>query len=256
MPELLSQPAFWIYGSIAVAAFGLSKGGFVGLAVLGMPIFALALPPLTAAAVMLPVLMAQDLVTVWNFRRDIDRRSFIVLLIGCLIGTAIGAATVTMISDAGLKLVIGAISLAFAGFWWTQRLRGAAERPPYRAPDAMGVFWGAWCGLTSFVAHAGAPPAQIYMMPQRLAPAVFAGTLAWLFLVVNVAKLFPYLSLGLITTETLIGSLALLPVALLGNVLGIWLVRRITVAKFYPVIYAMLLVVGLKLTWDGIVGLL
>jgi uncharacterized membrane protein YfcA len=256
LPELLSQPAFWIYGSIAVAAFGLSKGGFVGLAVLGMPIFALALPPLTAAAVMLPVLMAQDLVTVWNFRRDIDRRSFIVLLIGCLIGTAIGAATVTMISDAGLKLVIGAISLAFAGFWWTQRLRGAAERPPYRAPDAMGVFWGAWCGLTSFVAHAGAPPAQIYMMPQRLAPAVFAGTLAWLFLVVNVAKLFPYLSLGLITTETLIGSLALLPVALLGNVLGIWLVRRITVAKFYPVIYAMLLVVGLKLTWDGIVGLL
>ena len=256
MPELLSQPAFWIYGSVAVAAFGLSKGGFVGLAVLGMPIFALALPPLTAAAVLLPVLMAQDLVTVWNFRRDLDRRSFIVLLIGCLIGTAIGAATVTMISDAGLKLVIGAISLAFAGFWWTQRLKGTAERPPYRAPDAMGVFWGAWCGLTSFVAHAGAPPAQIYMMPQRLAPAVFAGTLAWLFLIVNVVKLFPYLSLGLISTETLIGSLALLPVALLGNVLGIWLVRRIAVAKFYPLIYAMLLVVGLKLTWDGISGLL
>lgn len=255
LPEFLNSPAFWIYGSIAMAAFGLSKGGFVGLAVLGLPVFALVLPPLTAAAIMLPVLMAQDLVTVWAFRRNIDKRSFVVLLAGCLIGTAIGAATVTTFSDAGLKLLVGLIALIFALNWWVQRLRGLAERPPYRAPDAVGVFWGVWCGLTSFVAHAGAPPAQVYMMPQRLAPAVFAGTLGWLFLVINVVKLWPYLQLGLITRDTLVGSVALLPAALAGNLLGIWLVRRITVARFYPLIYAMLLLVGLKLTWDGIGGL-
>ena len=256
MPELLTSPAFWICGTIAVAAFGLSKGGFVGLAVLGLPVFALALPPLTAAAIMLPVLMAQDIVTIWAFRKNIDRRSFVVLLIGCLIGTAIGAATVTSISDAGLKLMVGIIALAFALNWWVLRLRGVAEAPPYRAPDAAGVFWGIWCGVTSFIAHAGAPPAQVYLMPQRLAPAVFAGTLGWLFFVVNIVKLWPYLQLGLITGETLIGSAALLPFAIAGNMFGIWLVRRITVARFYPLIYGMLLLVGLKLTWDGITGLL
>lgn len=255
LPELLSSPAFWIYGSIAMAAFGLSKGGFVGLAVLGLPVFALALPPLAAAAIMLPVLMAQDLVTVWAFRRNVDKRSFVVLLIGCMIGTAIGAMTITSIPDAGLKLLVGAIALAFALNWWVQRLRRQPQRPPYRAPDAVGVFWGFWCGLTSFVAHAGAPPAQVYLMPQRLAPSVFAGTLAWLFLVTNIVKLWPYLQLGLITRETLIGSVALLPAAIAGNVLGIWLVRRISVAGFYPLIYAMLLVVGFKLTWDGVSGL-
>lgn len=256
MPDLLTSPAFWIYGTIAVAAFGLSKGGFVGLAVLGLPVFALALPPLTAAAIMLPVLMAQDIVTIWAFRKNIDRRSFVVLLIGCLIGTAIGAATVTSISDAGLKLMVGIIALAFALNWWVLRLRGVAEAPPYRAPDAAGVFWGIWCGVTSFVAHAGAPPAQVYLMPQRLAPAVFAGTLGWLFFVVNIVKLWTYLQLGLITRETLIGSAALLPFAIAGNMFGIWLVRRITVARFYPLIYGMLLLVGLKLTWDGITGLI
>jgi len=256
LPELLTSPAFWICGTIAVAAFGLSKGGFVGLAVLGLPVFALALPPLTAAAIMLPVLMAQDIVTIWAFRKNIDRRSFVVLLIGCLIGTAIGAATVTAISDAGLKLMVGIIALAFALNWWVLRLRGVAEAPPYRAPDAAGVFWGIWCGVTSFIAHAGAPPAQVYLMPQRLAPAVFAGTLGWLFFVVNIVKLWPYLQLGLITGETLIGSAALLPFAIAGNMFGIWLVRRITVARFYPLIYGMLLLVGLKLTWDGITGLL
>lgn len=256
LPALLASPAFWIYGSIAMAAFGLSKGGFVGLAVIGLPVFALALPPLTAAAIMLPVLMVQDMVTVWAFRRNIDKRSFVVLLIGCLIGTAIGAATVTSISDAGLKLMVGVVALVFALNWWVQRLRGLAEGPPYRAPDGVGVFWGVWCGLTSFVAHAGAPPAQVYMMPLRLGPAVFAGTLGWLFFVVNIVKLWPYLQLELITRETLIGSVALLPIAIAGNLVGIWLVRRITVAKFYPLIYAILLLVGLKLTWDGIVGLM
>jgi len=179
-----------------------------------------------------------------------------VLLIGCLIGTTIGAATVTSISDAGLKLMVGIIALAFALNWWVLRLRGVAEAPPYRAPDAAGVFWGIWCGVTSFIAHAGAPPAQVYLMPQRLAPAVFAGTLGWLFFVVNIVKLWPYLQLGLITRETLIGSAALLPFAIAGNMFGIWLVRRITVARFYPLIYGMLLLVGLKLTWDGITGLL
>jgi uncharacterized membrane protein YfcA len=256
VPDLLTSPAFWIYGTIAVAAFGLSKGGFVGLAVLGLPVFALALPPLTAAAIMLPVLMAQDIVTIWAFRKNIDRRSFVVLLIGCLIGTAIGAATVTSISDAGLKLMVGIIALAFALNWWVLRLRGVAEAPPYRAPDAAGVFWGIWCGVTSFIAHAGAPPAQVYLMPQRLAPAVFAGTLGWLFFVVNIVKLWPYLQLGLITRDTLFGSAALLPFAIAGNMFGIWLVRRITVARFYPLIYGMLLLVGLKLTWDGITGLI
>jgi uncharacterized protein len=255
LPDLLGSSAFWIYGSIAVAAFGLSKGGFVGLAVIGLPVFALALPPLTAAAILLPVLMAQDIVTIWAFRRNIDWRSFVVLLIGCLIGTAIGAATVTTISDAGLKLIVGLIALVFAANWWFQRLRGRPERPAYRAPDPVGVFWGTCCGITSFIAHAGAPPVQVYMMPLRLTPVVFAGTLSWLFFVINVVKIWPYLQLGLITRETLFGSAALLPVAIAGNLLGIWLVRRITVAKFYPLIYTILLLVGLKLTYDGMTGL-
>ncbi len=256
MPELLRSPEFWLLGSIAMAAFGLSKGGFVGLAVLGLPVFALALPPLTAAAIMLPALMAQDLLTLWNFRHDIDRRSFVVLLVGCLIGTALGAATITIIPDAGLKLLVGAIALAFSLNWWVQRLRGLSEAPPRRASDAVGVFWGVWCGLTSFIAHAGAPPAQVYLMPQRLKPAVFAGTLARLFFIINIVKLWPYLQLGLISRETLIGSVALLPAAIAGNLAGIWLVRRVSVASFYPLIYLMLLLVGLKLTWDGVTGLL
>jgi uncharacterized protein len=253
---LLASPTFWIYGSIAMVACGLSKGGFIGLVVLALPVFALAVPPLTAAAVMLPVLMAQDLVTLWHYRRDIDRRSFVVLLIGCLIGTVIGTLTVSWVSDAFLKLSVGVIGLVFALNWWWLRVRKVPERPPYRAPDAVGVFWGTWCGITSFIAHAGAPPAQVYLMPLRLPPALLAGTFAWLFFILNVVKLWPYLQLDLITRETFIGSLALTPVAIAGNLAGIWLVQRISPATLYPLIYALLLLVGVKLTYDGLAALM
>jgi hypothetical protein len=253
---MLGSPAFWLFGSLAMAMFGLSKGGFVGLAVLGLPLFALALPPLTAAAIMLPVLMMQDAVTVWSFRRAIDRRGFAVLLIGALIGTALAAAGAAYVSDAALQLSVGIVALAFGLNWWVRRLLGQAEGPPRRLPDAAGVFWGTWCGITSFIAHAGAPPAQVYLMPLRLAPATFAGTMAMLFAVLNVVKLWPYLQLGFITRDTFIASLALMPVAVAANLFGIWLVRRISVAAFYPLIYAMLLLVGAKLTHDGLRGLL
>jgi uncharacterized membrane protein YfcA len=255
LPDILSNPAFWLYGSLAMAMYGLSKGGFVGLAVLGLPIFVLALPPLTAAAIMLPVLMLQDAVTVWAYRRTWDRRGFAVLLIGCLIGTAVAAFAAPWLSDAALKLIIGVIALVFALNWWGQRLLRRPEGPPRRLHDGVGVFWGFWCGVTSFIAHAGAPPAQIYLMPMRLAPAVFAGTMGWLFAVLNLVKLWPYLQLGFLTRETFVASLALMPIAVLANLFGIWLVKRIPVARFYPLIYAMLLLVGAKLTYDGLRGL-
>ncbi len=149
----------------------------------------------------------------------------------------------------------GAIALAFAANWWAQRLIGRPEKPPYRAPDAVvGVFWGPGVGSPASWPCRGAARAGLPDAAQARA-AVFAGTLGWLFFIVNIVKLWPYLQLGLITRETLIGSAALLPIAVAGNMLGIWLVRRISVARFYPLIYAMLLLVGLKLTYDGVMGL-
>ena len=54
----------------AVILLGLSKGGFVGLGALSLPIMALAVSPVRAAAILFPVLIFQDVVGVLPFRRS------------------------------------------------------------------------------------------------------------------------------------------------------------------------------------------
>lgn len=185
-----TEPAFWVAGTLAMILFGLSKGGFAGLAALGLPIFALVMPPMQAAAIMLPVLMAQDVVSLWAYRRDFDRRSFALLLAGAVIGTGIATWMVSRVPAAAVTLMVGVIALGFGGQWWLRRLMGQAEASPRRPSDAAGLVWGGLCGITSFIAHVGGPAAQVYLMPQKLKPATFAGTLTWLFAMLNIVKVF------------------------------------------------------------------
>lgn len=235
-----------------MSLFGLSKGGFSGLSVLGLPIFALALPPMQAAAIMLPVLVVQDLVSISAYRGAFDRRALIVLGIGALIGTVLATALASALPAPAIMALIGLVALWFSGRYWIGRLRREAPQPPQRRSDAQGLFWGAICGITSFIAHSGAVPAQAHLMPLKLPPPVFAGTLSWLFAAINLIKIGPYLWLGQFSAENLMASAALVPVAALATWAGVLLVRHIRPALFYPLIYGLLLLVGLKLLHDGL----
>lgn len=252
LPDLLTHVDFWIAGSLAMTLFGLSKGGFSGLSVLGLPIFALALPPMQAAAIMLPVLIVQDMVGLWAYRGDFDRRALKLLLTGAVIGTGLATLLATLVPQGAITLVVGLIALWFAGLYWLRRMCGTKEAVALRRSDANGIFWGTICGITSFVSHAGAPPAQAHLMPLRLSPPQFAGTLTWLFAAINLLKLGPYLWLGQFTRENLIGSAALVPVAATATMAGVLLVRRIRPTVFYPVIYGLLFLVGIKLASDAL----
>ncbi|WP_342361145.1 sulfite exporter TauE/SafE family protein [Terrarubrum flagellatum] len=256
MPDFFSHPSFWVAGLLAVILCGLSKGGFTGIAMLATPILSLALPPLQAAAILLPVLMVQDVFGILSFRREFDREGLIVLGVGSVIGITVATVFAKVLPIAALTLLLGVIALVFGAQWWIRRWRGVVEGPPKRAPKPAGVFWGAMCGVTSFIAHVGAPPAQVYLMPLKLTPAVFAGTMTWLFWGINIIKLGPYIALGMLTKETLIASAALVPVAAASIVIGIRIVRIMPAARFYPIIYSLLLIAGAKLCWDGIAGLM
>ena len=256
MPEMFSHASFWAAGLIAVILCGLSKGGFTGLAMLSTPILSLALPPLQAAAILLPVLMVQDLFGIWSFRREFDKEGLIVLLGGALIGIAVGIIFAKVLPIAGLTFLLGAVALVFGAQWWIKRLRRRVKSPPTRATKPVGFFWGSVCGLTSFIAHVGAPPAQVYLMPLRLKPAVLAGTMTWLFTAINIIKLGPYIALGMLTPETLMASAALTPVAAAAILVGIRVVRVMPAERFYPIIYALLILAGLTLTIDGVSGMI
>jgi uncharacterized membrane protein YfcA len=250
---MILDPAFFAAMVPAVILMGLSKGGFSGLGLLSLPLMALVVSPVQAAAIMLPLLISQDVVTVWSYRREFDRRNLATLLPGALLGILAGYLLAAKVSDAAVGLAIGLISMGFA----LRRMLsdGKAAAAVTRASYLAGSFWGALCGFASMIAHAGGPPFQIYVMPQRLAPAVFVGTGAIFFAMLNLIKLGPYLALGQFTPANLTASAALFPVAIISTIAGVWLVRRVPAERFYTIIYWLLLAVGGKLVFDGVRGL-
>jgi uncharacterized membrane protein YfcA len=133
---------------------------------------------------MLPILLVQDVVSVWAYRKSFDRRILAVMLPGSFLGVAIGWLIAAWVTEAMVRVGVGVISVGFVALYW--RRRYAAGPGGGTAPSmAAGVFWGALAGYTSFVAHAGGPPFQVYVLPRRLSPESYAGTNTLFFAVTN-----------------------------------------------------------------------
>jgi uncharacterized protein len=167
------QTQFYLVAVPAVILLGLSKGGLSGLSSLAMPMMSLVASPVRAAAILLPILIVQDWVSVWAFRRDYSLRNLIVLTPSAVIGVTLGWLLAARVSDDAVRLAIGVISIAFVVY---MLIRDRLGRSPVEKPGVpSGVLWGSLSGFTSFVSHAGAPPFQVYVMPQYLEPRIFAG---------------------------------------------------------------------------------
>jgi uncharacterized protein len=250
---MLTDPAFYAVSLPAVILYGLSKGGFAGISLLAIPLMALVVPPVQAAAILLPVLLVQDAVTIYSFRNSWDRKTLSMMLPGAAAGIALGALTAALVSTAHIRLAVGILAMAFClNAWFGPNLRNRPAKP-HAAPAALGL--GALAGYTSFVIHAGGPPYNMYTLPRLRESALFVGTSAIFFGALNLTKLLPYWLLGQFTVTNLTLSALLVPVAVLGNLAGIWLVRRISSELLYKVIYALTFAIGLKLVVDGVSGL-
>jgi uncharacterized membrane protein YfcA len=247
---MLGELDFYLVAIPAVIVLGLSKGGFTGLSLLAMPMLSLVISPIRAAAIVLPVLIVQDWVSVWAFRRDFSPRNLVILIPSSMIGIAAGWLLAARVSEDVVRLAVGVISIAFV-FYMRLRDRlglAAADRPGVPG----GVLWGSLAGFTSFISHAGAPPFQVYVMPQNLKPRIFAGTATMFFAATNLIKLPPYFMLGQFSRENLRVSLALIPVAILSTFAGVWLVRKIDAERFYAIILVITFLIGVKLTYDAL----
>ncbi|MBY0251752.1 MAG: sulfite exporter TauE/SafE family protein, partial [Methylobacterium organophilum] len=208
----------------------------------------LATSPVTAAGLLLPVYVVSDIFGVIAYRRAFDWRNLLILGPAATVGIVVGWATATSVPERAVTALVGAIGLAFAV---TILLGRAGTGAPRRAGVVPGLFWGALAGFTSFVSHAGAPPYQVYVQPQRLEKTVFAGTTTILFAYVNVVKLIPYYALGQFSPENLRVAALLFVPASLAVWAGVRLVRIIPEPLFYRIVTWALLAVSLKLLWDA-----
>lgn len=245
----VAEPLFYLVAVPAVLLAGISKGGFGGgLGILAVPLMALFVSPVQAAAIMLPILCLMDIFGLGAYRNLWDRANIAIMLPGALVGILIGTLSFRYLDENLMRLLIGALAIGFTLHHFL--LRGA--QGPARARRLVGGLAGALAGFTSFVAHAGGPPVQFFLLPQRLDKTIYVGTTVVFFFVVNYVKLLPYGWLGQLSADNLTTSLVLAPLAPLGIWLGVRLHRPVGHALFYRICYGMLFVTGLKLLWDGL----
>jgi uncharacterized membrane protein YfcA len=250
---MITDPWFHAAAIPAIFVLGLAKGGFGSVGILVVPILSLAVSPVQAAGITLPILILSDFVALASYWGEWDRRVLAIMLPGALVGIAIGWWTAAWVGEEEIRLILGSVSVAFALNYW---LRQRRDITPRAADPVKGALWGALSGFTSFVSHAGGPPYQIYVAPLRLEPRVFAGTLVIFFFIVNALKLIPYFFLGQFSAENLLTSAALLPVSIPATFLGVWLIRRIDAKRFYEVIYFLIFAIGAFLIAESLVVLL
>ncbi len=247
---MIQDPLFYLLAAPAVILLGLSKGGLAGVGSLALPLLALVIDPVQAAAILLPILIAQDIVGVWSFRRHLDWYVLGWTLPGATLGILIGYLFAARVSATGVMALVGAISIAFGAYrLWLGRRATPTTRGS--APGWVGALAGVASGFTSQIAHAGAPPFQLWVLPRRLPRDMLVGTWAVYFAALNWIKVPAFAALGQFSATNVLTAAALLPLAILSTFAGVWLVRRIDGERFYTIIYWLMILVGLILIGEA-----
>jgi uncharacterized membrane protein YfcA len=245
----------YVIAIAALSAFivGLSKGGLPSIGTLSVPLLALVISPVTAAALLLPIFVASDMVGLYLYRHSYSAKNLLILTPASLAGVLIGWVFSAHLSSIFIGMLVGVVGLIFClNAWFGQRYRatnGAAQ-----ANVGAGTFWGALTGLTSFVSHSGAPPFQMYVLPQNLEKMTFAGTATILFAIINAAKIVPYWELHQFQNFDTALVLWLAPAAIVGTVVGKRLTQVLPDGVFFRIIEISLLGLSLKLIADYFVA--
>ena len=244
--------SYFFLASIAAVLVGLSKGGLPTIGMLAVPILSLVMSPVKATVLLLPIYIISDLVGIWLYRKNFSAVNLKILVPAGIVGVAIGWATASFTSDIAIKFMVGLVGIGFCLNTWMRK----APEQTQSLNVKKGFFWGSLSGFTSFISHAGGPPFQIYVLPQKLPKLQLAGTSTLFFAVINAAKILPYQQLSPYSESDLTLAALLIPFALLGTVVGAYLTNKIADVWFYRWIQAGLLVISLKLISDAVTGLM
>ena len=249
--SLPTEIGFYIVASLAVILVGLAKGGFAGLGAAAMPLLALVMDPVAGAGMLLPILMVQDVVSVWAFRRSYDVATLWLTIPGAAVGIFLGWLLASAVNPDAVRGFVGVIALAF-GVYRLLPLFSLQMKVSGPAPKWVGAAMGGLSGFTSQIAHAGGPPFQIWALSRNFPHLVFVGTSSIFFAIINWMKVPAYAALGQFNMQNLTLTALFLPLAILSTVGGVRLVKRVSPERFNIIIQLLMVIVGAELIRQSI----
>jgi uncharacterized membrane protein YfcA len=252
-----TDPLFYIVGLGAIFLMAFGRGAFGGgFAVIGVPILALVIDPLTASAMMAPIGSASDPFAIWAFPpRHWSKPDLVWMVPGMLIGLALGATFFVEVNPHVVALAIALITLWFCArfFLSGHNAMGTGKGTPVQPVKAL--ICATVSGFSTFIAHAGNPPIAYYLLPRRLDKTVYVGTLVANFLVSNSVKLLIYIWLFRDRPVIFLMAASLMPALPIGTWIGRRLHDRLNERTLYLTLYSLLALAGLKLLWDSVAQL-
>ncbi len=247
----LHNPAlFWALALVSAFFIGFSKSGVSGAGVIVIPLMALIFPPKESTGILLPMLVAGDIIGVFLYRSHARWKKILMALPWAFLGIMLGWLFMKFsgISQDSFKKVIGIMVLLMLalGEWLRIGAKEGKEGFPHSWQFAAMV--GVTGGAATMMANAAGPIFAIYLLSLGLPKENFIGTNAWIFLILNSIKIpFSY-DLGFITGPSLLFNAFMIPALLCGAFAGVAVVRRIGnkafafLIKFFAAISALRLV--------------
>jgi uncharacterized membrane protein YfcA len=253
---MFTDPLFYLVGLSAVFVMSLSKGAFGGgLAIIGVPMLSLVMSPIEAAIVVAPLVTFMDVFALNSFGPKTWSKPDLAWLVpGLLAGIALGYLFFSQVDPRFVTLGIALVTIAFTADYFLRGRHQVEGVKPVSPP--LGLLAGLVSGFTTFVAHAGGPPSQMYLLYRGLNKTLFAGTNLALFTLGNFVKLVPYGLLAWATPRTMLAAVLLAPIVPAGVWFGKWLHERLEQRRLFFWCYVLLLAAAAKMLFDALTALL
>ncbi|MFI6093453.1 sulfite exporter TauE/SafE family protein [Streptomyces sp. NPDC051218] len=244
--------SLWEFAALAAAAVlvGFSKTAVSGANTVSLAVFAAVLPARESTGVLLPILIAGDVLAVLTYRRHAHWPTLWRLFPAVAGGVVVGTVFLMWADDAAVRTSIGAILLLMAAVTLWRRRAPAAEDDevkPSRGSRLKAPSYGVLGGFTTMVANAGGPVMSMYLLSAGFRKLGFLGTSAWFFLIVNSSKVPFSVGLGLIDAHSLLLDAALVLFVIPGALIGRAAVHRINQRLFEQLVIGATVLGGLQL---------
>jgi len=227
--------------AVVVVLMGVSKSAFSGaLGVFAVPLLMFKLPATEAIALMLPLLIIGDILSVRSYWKKWDHRLLMSLIPGAIFGVGIAYLIIDFINAEQLKFIIGIICIVFSlkNLLFKQVTLTALNN------KVGALIMSMFSGVTSSLVHAGGPPIIIYFSSIGLSPAKFIATASAFFALMNIFKLIGVCALGMLSGEIILTAMAFIPLALVGNWLGVKINTKLNKQLFLRIMNYLLLTLG------------
>lgn len=241
----LSPPFLAAVVVVAFAGFLLSSTLGVGGALLLVPMLATEMRAIEAVAITTPVMLFNNLLKSWVFRRHVDRRALLLVSAGALPAAAIAAGFAARVDERVILLGIAALIVA------SLAVDHALDRP-VKLDDRGLAVWSVFTGTVSGLCGAAGPPTAIGLSGYGLSRERFVGTVAVYAVLLQVVKLPGYLATGAMPLARWPLALLLSAAALVAVLLAKHLVARLQARAFKVALDGFLALTAAWMVFDAL----